>query len=241
MEHTLDALVLGAADYKDDDKLLTLFTAERGVLRARIRGVKKPKAKLGFAAQPFTFAEFVLVEKGEYYTVKSAYLYDGFYNLRSDVVKFYAGSVVLAVAKETVPENEEFRPLFIAAVQALKELCYTDADPLETLIGYLLLAAGESGYSIDLSGCGSCGGEIKEAPHFDFGTGCFTCSECGGGSRASESTYHVLRKCSGLTYDEGKTQGGKKRALRLMKVFLGEKTETEFPALGELLQLCGDE
>ena len=241
MEFKTDAVVIGARDYKDNDKLLTLFTAERGILRVKIRGVKKPTSKLNFATQPFAFAEFVLVEKGEYYTVKSAYLYDGFYALRNDVVKFYAASSVLAAANFTVPENEEFRPLFIATVQALKELCYTDADALETLISYLLLAASESGYLVDLSGCGVCGGEVDEAPYFDFGAGHFVCSECGGGSRASECTYHELRKCAGLSYDEDKTQGGKKRALRLLKVFLGEKTETDFSVLGDLLQICDDE
>ena len=241
MERKTDAVVLGARDFKDNDTLLTLFTAEYGVLRVKIKGVKKPSSKLNFATQPFAFAEFVLVEKGEYYTVKSAYLYDGFYALRNDIVKFYAASGILAVSNATVPENEEFRPLFIATVQALKELCYTDVDPVETLIGYLLLAAGESGYFVDLSGCGVCGGEIDGAPYFDFGAGHFVCSKCGGGSRASESTYHVMRKCAGLSYDERKLAGGRKRALRLMKVFLSEKTEEEFSVLGDLLQICDDE
>lgn len=241
MEFKTDAVVLGARDFKDNDKLLTLFTSERGILRVKIRGVKKPTSKLNFATQPFAFAEFVLVEKGEYYTVKSAYLYDGFYALRNDVVKFYAASGVLAAANTAANENEEFRPLFIATVEALKELCYTEANALETLISYLLLAAGESGYFVDLNGCGVCGGRVDGAPYFDFGAGHFVCSKCGGGSRASESTYHTLRKCAGLTFDEGKLQGGRKRALRLMKVFLSEKTETEFSVLGDLLQICDDE
>jgi DNA repair protein RecO (recombination protein O) len=241
MERKTDAVVLGARDFKDNDKLLTLFTAERGILRVKIRGVKKPTSKLNFATQPFAFAEFVLVEKGEYYTVKTAYLYDGFYALRNDVVKFYAASGVLAAANVSANENEEFRPLFIATVQALKELCYTEANALETLISYLLLAAGEGGYFVDLSGCGVCGGEVDGAPYFDFGAGHFVCSKCGGGSRASESTYHVLRKCAGLDYDESKLQGGRRRALRLMKVFLSEKMETDFPVLGDLLQICDDE
>ena len=241
MERKTDAVVLGARDFKENDKLLTLFTPEYGVLRVKIKGVKKPSSKLNFATQPFAFAEFILVEKGEYYTVKSAYLYDGFYALRNDIVKFYAASVITALANATVPENEEFRPLFIATVQALKELCYTDGDAVEILLGYLLLAASESGYFVDLNGCGVCGGEVDGAPYFDFGAGHFVCSKCGGGSRASESTYHVLRKCAGFDYDEKKMQGGKKRALRLMKVFLGEKTEEDFSVLGDLLQICDDE
>ena len=56
MEWKTDALMLGGIDYKDHDKLLTLFTAERGIVFTGIKGVRKPNAKLAFAAQPFAFA-----------------------------------------------------------------------------------------------------------------------------------------------------------------------------------------
>ncbi|MBQ8375060.1 MAG: DNA repair protein RecO [Clostridia bacterium] len=238
MEWKTDALMLGAIDYKDNDKLLTLFTAERGIVRASIKGVKKPSAKLNFAAQPFAFAEYVLVEKGEFYTVKSAYLYDGFYPLRSDIERYYAANSVAEVCKAVAPEHERIETLLVATVQALKELAYTDADCVETLVGYMLLAAGEAGYFIDLDGCGVCGGEIEGEPYFDFDAGHFTCQSCGGGQRASVSTYHTLKKCAALEYDEALVRGGKKRALRLMKVFLGEKTEADLSCVGELLRLC---
>ena len=240
MEWKTDALMLGGIDYKDHDKLLTLFTADKGIICAGIKGVRKPKAKLSFAAQPFAFAEYVLVEKGEHHTVKSAYLYDGFYPLRQDVERYYAANGIFAVCKAVAPDGEQLHSLFVATVQALKELAYADAEPIETLVGYMLTAAGEAGYFLDLDGCGICGAEIEGEPYFDFDAGHFTCKECSVGSRASVSTYHVLRKCAGAAYDESKTQGGKKRALRLMKAFLEGKTETELACIGELLQLCTD-
>ena len=238
MEWKTDALVLGGIDYKDHDKLLTLFTAERGVVFAGIKGVRKPNAKLAFAAQPFAFAEYVLVEKGEHYTVKSAYLYDGFYPLRLDVERFYAANGILAVCKAVAPDGERLHSLFVAAVQAIKQLAYAETDALEMLVGFMLTAAGEAGYFVDLDGCGICGAEIEGEPYFDFEAGHFTCRECSVGSRASVSTYYTLRKCASLEYDEGKTQGGKKRALRLMKAFLEGKTDTELACIGELLQIC---
>lgn len=237
MEFKTDAIVLKSADYKDNDKLLTLFTANHGILRATIRGVKKPQSKLNFAAQPFAFCEYVLVEKGGFYTVKSAYMYDGFYPLRTDVVSFYAANAAMSVCLSVLPENVANETMFIALAQTLRELAYSDMDRVEPLVTFLLTAASENGYAVDLDGCGVCGGEIGENPRFDFSLGCFICSNCGGGERASESTYHVLRKCAGLDFDENKTAGGKKRALRLMRVYLGEKTEESFPCIGETLQI----
>ena len=237
MDFKTDALVLRAADYKENDKLLTLFTPSRGKLTAGIRGVRKPKAKLSFAAQPFCFAEYVLAEKGGRYTVISAYLYDGFFPLRSDIVRYYAACAVLEIADSLLMEDGESQALFIAAVEALKNFSLTDGDAGEILLSFAITALHESGYMLDLDGCGVCGGEVKGSVFFDFAAGYFTCASCALGVRASEATYEVLRKCAGLTYDEEKIQGGQKRALRLIRTYLAEKTEEEYPCFGEFIRL----
>ena len=56
MEEKLNALMLRGVDYKDNDKMLTLYSLERGLVSAGIKGVKKAGAKLKFASQPFCFA-----------------------------------------------------------------------------------------------------------------------------------------------------------------------------------------
>ena len=63
----VNALMLRAADYGENDKILTLLTAELGKISAGIKGVKKAGAKLKFAAQPFCFAEYILSKRGERY------------------------------------------------------------------------------------------------------------------------------------------------------------------------------
>ncbi|MBO5328139.1 MAG: DNA repair protein RecO, partial [Clostridia bacterium] len=90
MEVKTEAIVLKAVDYKDNDKLLTLFSPTLGKITAGARGVKKPTAKLAFATQPFCFAEYVLAEKGGRYTVTSAYLHESFFALREDVTRYFA-------------------------------------------------------------------------------------------------------------------------------------------------------
>lgn len=237
MDFKTDALVLRAADYKENDRLLTLFTPSRGKLTAGIRGVRKPNAKLSFAAQPFCFAEYVLAERGGRYTVTAAYLYDGFFSLRTDIVRYYAACAVLEVSGALLVEDGECEPLFIAAVEALKSLSLTDGDAAEVFLSFALTALHEAGYMLDLDGCGICGGEVKGSVYFDFGAGYFTCPSCASGVRASKATYELLRKCAGLTYAEEDASGGRKRALRLIKAYLAEKTEEEYPCFGEFIRL----
>ena len=90
MEIKTEGIVLQSMDYKDNDKLLTLFSPTLGKILVGARGVKKPKAKLSFAVQPFCFAEYILAEKGGRYTLTGAYQYESFFSLRLDIVRFYA-------------------------------------------------------------------------------------------------------------------------------------------------------
>ncbi|MBE7078817.1 MAG: DNA repair protein RecO [Clostridiales bacterium] len=238
MEIKTDAIVLQTLDYKDNDKLLTLFSPALGKITAGIRGVKKPKAKLAFSAQPFCFAEYILAEKGGRYTVTGAYQHESFYALRGDIVRFYAACAMAEVCLTVLMENEVYDGLFVGLIEGLKALSLGEEDVAESLISFLLIALRESGYPIELSFLEECDGEIGDRLYFDFSDGRFTTFErCTQGERASVSTYYTLRKCAGLTYREECLEGGKKRALRLLKAFLSEKTEERFENLGEVIRL----
>lgn len=237
MEVKTEAIVLQALDYKDNDKILILFSPTLGKITAGIKGVKKPKAKLAFASQPFCFAEYVLAEKGGRYTVTSAYLHESFFDLRLNIDGFYAGCAMAEVCRKLSLENERYESLFIAFIEGLKGLCLTQDDFGETLISFLLIALLESGYPIHLGLLEECGGDIGEKLYFDFTDGQFNTFANPTGERASLSTYHVLRKCAGLSYDEKQTTGGAKRALRLLKRYISEKTEEIFENLSEFIRM----
>ena len=241
MEIKTEAIVLQSIDYKDNDKLLVLFSPTLGKITAGIKGVKKPKAKLAFASQPFCFAEYVLAEKGGRYTVTSAYLHESFFELRLDAFRYFAGCSALETVRELSVENEAFTGCFVALIECLKTLCLTGENAEEALISFLLVALRESGYPIDLGYEEECDRDIGERLFFDFADGRFAPFErCTDGERASVSTYQVLRKCAGLSYNESQLDGGRKRALRLLKVFLQRKTDGKFDTLGEVIRLSDD-
>ena len=241
MEVKTDAIVLKAVDYKDNDKILTLFSPSLGRITAGAKGVKKATAKLSFAAQPFCFAEYILAEKGDRYTVTGAYLHESFFSLRYDIVRFYAACALAEVCLTVLYENESHEGLFIALIEGLKALSLAEDDPAEAVIGFMLIALRESGYPIDLGYAEECDGDIGDKIWFDFSDGKFSSFDrCVQGERASISTYHVLRKCAGLTYDEDALAGGRKRALRLLKAFLVEKTEEKYDNFSELIRLYED-
>ena len=238
MEIKTEAIVVQTLDYKDDDKLLTLFSPALGKITAGIRGVKKPKAKLAFASQPFCFAEYVLAEKGGRYTVVSAYLHESFFELRTDLEKYFSACAMAEAVRELSLENERYDSMFVALIEGLKGLCLAGEDAGEALVVFLLVALREIGYPLDLGYLEECNKEIGDKLWFDFSDGRFASFErCNQGERVSLSTYHTLRTCAGLTYDELAIAGGTKRALRLLKAYLFEKTEAKLDSLGEFISI----
>ena len=232
MEDKTDALVLRTADYGENDKMLTLLSAERGKISACMRGVKKAGAKLSFAAQPFCFAEYVFAVKGGRNTVTAASLYDGFYALREDVEKFYAGAVVLEVCEKLACEGEESGELLVAAVRALGEISEGDAE--RALVKFLLAALDGAGYRGQAEACPVCGELPAGRMRFDFAEGAFTCYGGSDGAPASETTFFAIREAQGKGEGNG---DGRRRALRLLKAYFSEKTECELTALDTFLDL----
>ena len=238
MEFIVNALMLRSVDYKENDKILTLLTAERGKISAGIKGVKKAAAKLKFAAQPFCFAEYVLADRGGKYTVINASECESFYDLRTDINKFYAASAVVEVANALTFEGDECREIFTESVRTMSEICRGGESG--ALIRFLLSALKLSGYGVSTEKCVQCGAELFFADRlkFDMDAGSFTCGECGNGSGASRVTYNVLRKAQGKTYENDFiTADGEKRALRLLREYVSYKLNTAFKSLSEYIRL----
>ena len=197
MEDKVNAIVLSAVSYGENDKILTLFTLEKGVKSAKIKGVKKAGAKLKFASEPFCFSEYVLSVRGEYSSVINASMHDSFYSLREDVKKYYSASAVMEFIKRNCPEGVESKSLFFLTAKTLEELTYS-TDTLPVMVNFMVQALKEIGYGVLFDGCGSCGGEIGSRAFFDFTDGNAYCLDCApeSATEISVHTYNVLKKVS---------------------------------------------
>ena len=139
---SLDGLCIRATDYKDNDKLITLYCAEKGKITATAKGVKSVKAKLKFCASPFCFGKYQLAAKNGRYTVAGCDVYDGFFSLTSDIESYYAGGCVLEVLDKTTAEGDFLGELFTSALRTLNELCYgTDGTDCRIVLGNFLKEA----------------------------------------------------------------------------------------------------
>ena len=161
MEEKLTGLVLSKTEYGENDRIVKIFTLEKGTVSAAFKGVKKAGAKLKFASEPFCFAEFTLSERLGRRTVTGASLNDSFYPLRADVNRYFAGGTVLEFIRCFAKENITSPTLFFKAIDCLKEMAYGSVLPRRALADFLFSALAISGYALNTDGCFNCGAEIS--------------------------------------------------------------------------------
>lgn len=176
MEEIVNGIVLRAVDYKDSDKIITIFTVEKGIIAAGVKGVKKAGAKLKFAAEPFCFAEYVLAKKTNRYTVISAQYLDSFYNLRTDLKKYYISGALGEVMQAALKEGDADVDMFSVFMDAVKNVNYSGNEKL-TFIKFLIRLFKMSGYGIEDETCAFCGKKISGRVFFNFRNANFSCEE----------------------------------------------------------------
>ena len=241
MQEKYRGIVLTAVSFGENDKILTIFTLEKGVISARIKGVKKAGAKLKFASEPFCFAEF-LFSSGTLggtpgRTVTGASLIDSFYPVREDIVKFFAGGTVLEFVKKFYRENISDPEFFLSMIEALKNIAYGSADAKAYLAEFLTAALEENGYALKTDGCPCENVEVNRA-FFDYRRGAFFCEECfdGVGREITVTTYNAFIKIGRgerLDGDEGE------KCIKLLDYYLEKKAEERLKSLKELIKICG--
>lgn len=188
-EIRLKGIVIKSTDYKDSDKLVTIFSADKGIIKARARGVKKAKAKLAFAVQPFAFLDFLLVEKNGFYTIINASSIDQFFDITADFDKYIFGLAALEVCDKSTYENDQNNDLFVLLIRFLSGLCYKNASAMVFFIKFMLDAFKILGFKINLLSCSCCGEKLSNRLFaFSYDYNGLLCPKCSNSNEHLELT-----------------------------------------------------
>lgn len=184
MDEKTQGLVLKLIDYKDADKLASIFTYDYGIITAKFVGVKKEKAKLKAVAQPFTYADFNFTTRANNKVVAGANLIDNFYQITMDYNKTICGYIVLDIIKSLFPEDKPEQDIFLLAISTLKKI-ETNNEYVE-LISFVLNFLNFSGFAIELI--------EKEYVYFDKNNAEFKDSRTENSSQIDKNVYQTLKK-----------------------------------------------
>lgn len=139
-------VVLKTSDYRDNDKLAKVLTAEHGLVTVKLTGVKKAKAKLKAFAQEFSVFDARLTGKGAFLTpVEPLLIRDGF-SLCADLKVFTAASVAAEAAISSICDDEKHAELFLEFLRLISYLVKPEHDPYHQASVFMLRLMEISGF-----------------------------------------------------------------------------------------------
>lgn len=194
-EVKIKGVVLKALDYKEKDKLITVFSLELGIISCVLKGVNSPNAKLKFAALPFCFAEFVLAEKNGFFTVTECSQIESFYNIISNYNSSLAGFFMLELTCIIMRQMEPNEQWFLVLLNYLKELAFSKANPKIIGISFMLTALKKCGYQLNFKTCDLCGLNFLGDVYLNLNTGELSCETCVGysGVKLTKQEFAILK------------------------------------------------
>jgi DNA repair protein RecO (recombination protein O) len=185
-----EAVVLRSLRFSEADRILHLYTAERGRIGAIAKGARKTKSRFGARLEPLSHVELMLHEgSGELQTVTGAELVRPHRAAREDGYRLRVGLIgaeaMLRLFVEPEPNPRAFRALarFLDALDELPAPAPDARPSLDPLaLAFQLKLLWVSGYLPHLTGCVECGDAAVAG--FSPRAGGAVCREHGRGSLA---------------------------------------------------------
>lgn len=177
-EIVLDGIVVSSKDFKEKDKIITIYTPNKGLVSLSLRGVKGEKAKLKIAKELFCFGKYRCFFKGNMGTVIGFEPIETFYALSQDIDKYIEASIILSTIKQLGKFNESNLPLFYEVVYALMALLEPQTQKDIVICKFLVDIFQSMGYRLNIDFCSNCFKDFGEKIFFNTDIGAFVCEKC---------------------------------------------------------------
>jgi DNA repair protein RecO (recombination protein O) len=178
----VEAVVLRHADWGEADRILTLYTRERGKVRAIAKGARKIRSRKAGHLEPFTRVTLQLARGRDLLIVTQADTLDAYLALGADLVKTGCASYLVELMDRfTYEEESENYDLFRLLTESLSRIA-DETDPWLATRYYEVRLLDLLGYRPHLFECANCGEKIQPVDQFfSPAAGGILCPKCGVG------------------------------------------------------------
>jgi DNA repair protein RecO (recombination protein O) len=186
-QENTSAFVLRRTDYKDSDRILSLFTKAHGKISVSARGARKSIKRFAGALEPFVLLE-VTIESSKtgrrMRRLTESAVMRGADGLSKRMARLNAASFVVEMFRESIPEEAPDNALFDLLDETLARLCDLDGEMLRrTVAAFQLKLLLTIGFGVSIGQCAGCGLAVPPGRpvYFHPARGGVICTACGGG------------------------------------------------------------
>lgn len=164
-----DAINLKSYNLSESDKIIVMYSKDKGLIRGVAKGVKKPKSKLG-ARMDLLVANTLMLHKGKNLdTICQAEVLNTFNKTRQDIDKIFYSMYVTEVVNnfglEEDPSSEVIYNLLYKTLDTISK-SQSKVEILLAVIKFQLKMMIESGFSIELDTCLHCHQQVRNETMF---------------------------------------------------------------------------
>ena len=179
MQTATEALVLRERKLDEQDRLLTLLSAEQGIITAYAKGAGRMKGSMAGATELLCYSHFVLFQNRDRCFADRAEANTLFFGIRGNLEKLTLATYFAQLCCELIPENEPAAEELRLMLNTLYYLEQGKLPPLQLKAILELRLLTLTGYMPDLIACRKCGGLPEDgAVLFDPMGGSICCPAC---------------------------------------------------------------
>ncbi len=178
----VEAVVLRHADWGEADRILTLYTRERGKLRAIAKGARRIKSRKAGHLEPFTRVTLQLAKGRDLSIITQADTVQAYMPIRDSLEKTgLAAYLVELLDRFTYEDESENAGIYRLMVESLGRI-EQEQDPWLAVRYYEVHLLDLLGYRPHLFQCANCGEKIEAVDqYFSAAAGGVLCPRCGAG------------------------------------------------------------
>ena len=180
--YVTDAINLKSYNLSESDKIIVMYSKEKGLIKGIAKGVKKPKSKLG-ARMDCLVANTVMLHQGKTFnTICQAESINTFKQTRTDLDKIfysmYIAEIVHNFGLEDDPSSNEIYNLLYEALGKISE-AKNKVEIIIAVIKFQLKMMAESGFSLEFDTCLNCRHQTSgQTVYFVSELGGIVCKDC---------------------------------------------------------------
>jgi DNA repair protein RecO (recombination protein O) len=188
-----EGVVLRSIRFGEADRVLHLYTADRGRVGAVAKGVRRVRSRLGGRLEPLSRVDLVLHEgRGELSTIRQVDTLHAHSSLRERRTSLERGSQACEAVLRLLDSSEPNRPAYNLLCN---ELALLDAHPPAAsraqALGFRVKLLLATGFAPELSACATCG-EVEHLGAFSPSAGGVVCAGCEAGSFPLSAEAHAF-------------------------------------------------
>jgi DNA repair protein RecO (recombination protein O) len=186
-----EGIVLRSLRYGEADRILHLYTPDRGRVSAIAKGVRRAKSRFGGRLEPFFRLDLVLYEgRSELLTVTSAATVAAHPRLREDAAALDGAARACEAVARVFDDGDPHRGVYHLLAN---ELALLDGEPARAgranALAFRLKLLLAAGFAPHLAACASCG-EADHLMGFSGAAGGVVCAACEASSFRLDQDAH---------------------------------------------------